>query len=122
MARPPKRPRRTTPTQILTRDFNWRMGNLKRIWHSLGGLSTMGQNSIRRTLEKEIDFQTRAHECRLRMLEDGDTADPTIKEAIWQAERRNAEAAAFDAAASSKRKGEGSTRGPDSDNTDPRPD
>jgi hypothetical protein len=81
---------------ILVRDHNWRMGNLRRIWHSLWGLNEENRHQIQRVLEYERAQQERDHQLRLEAISDEqiDTAwahemmteDTILADAIWRAE------------------------------------
>jgi hypothetical protein len=86
---------------ILVRDYNWRMGNLRRIWHSLWGLNEENRHQIQRVLEYERAQQERDHQLRLEAISDEMvdkawahemmTEDTILADAIWQAEHNKRE-------------------------------
>jgi len=100
----PRRPRRTTAKQILVRDFNWRVGNIRRL-SLFSGLSPIAAYTLHGIAAYELDFQTRAHKARLEYLDatpedrytKGLTADSVTTAAFECAKRQNAEALQYDA-------------------------
>lgn len=95
MTQTKRRKPQTSVKQILVRDFNWRMGNLRRIYHSLWGLSEDNRDQIQGIIEREGELQKRMHEARLKAIspENIDSAesyllmaeDLILADAIWEA-------------------------------------
>lgn len=59
----------TSVKQILVRDHNWLMGNLRRNQNSLWGVSELNQERIHAILSEEMALQQSLHEKRLHAAE-----------------------------------------------------
>jgi hypothetical protein len=71
-------PRKSNPSssvkQILWRDFNWRMGNLRRLMENIKVLTEDRDIIVAQLIQAEIVVQKRLHEDRLAAVEQGDMA------------------------------------------------
>lgn len=86
-----KRPYRPTVKQILVRDFNWRMGNLRRILMCAHSLDSDLANQMQQLVREQMDREISKHENRLFLVEKGLGASMaksrTIMNAIYESER-----------------------------------
>lgn len=80
--------------QVLVRDFNWRMGNLRRLYHSLGALDEDLADKVRDLIQQQTTRETARHNKRLEIerlkVESSDMVNPCAevlddihRRAIW---------------------------------------
>ena len=80
-----------TVKQVLVRDYNWRMGNLRRLFHSVASLDPDIQDMIQEAVSIQENRERERHQARLHALEQNNQSfiekSLTIQNAIHEVER-----------------------------------
>lgn len=74
-----RKPRRTTPKQVLTREYNWKMGRLRNLAMQVQMLTWPRRQEAERVIYQEMAFLSARHKLSLHSL-DG-SIDHTTQEA-----------------------------------------
>lgn len=85
-----KRRPSTSPLQILARDFNWRMGNLRRQYFAMKCLDPDLAKEAEELIHQQMDREQFKYEAGVIAIKTGNPGgymDEYLSKALWEAER-----------------------------------